>query len=132
DTASYRRRTSRMDHSSQGGATAAKDRAMSAIDDIYLTTFTTTDNGRALTQRLGEQRQTAVHAVIDAAMVVRKFLIHMRHAITRQRVAHSACAIQQIVLIDVAAIDEQQLQSLQPFPMRLDQHQRVPFHPVIP
>src|SRR5438067_13515451 len=71
ESVSCRLPVSRIDHSSQAGATAANDRAISGRDLASVI--------GTLTQRFSEQRQAAVHAVIDAGVIIRKFLIHMRY-----------------------------------------------------
>src|SRR4029079_8503040 len=46
-------------------------------------------------------------------MVVRKFLVDVRNLKTRQCVVEAPCAVMQVILISIAAIDEQAFQSAQ-------------------
>src|SRR5262245_6695425 len=63
-------------------------------------------------QRRGEERQAHVHAIIDGRVIIGEFLIYMGHIVPFERAMEAPGAIHQVVLVDIAAIDEQQLQPL--------------------
>src|SRR6185503_44109 len=67
----------------------------------------------ASSQRLGQQRQTDVHAVIDRGMIVVEFLVSVGNAGIRELPAHDPRAVDHVVLVDIAAIDVEGLQLAQ-------------------
>src|SRR5690606_7786040 len=83
-------------------------------------------------QRLGEEGQADVHAVVDARMVVGKFLVAMRYAARLQGPVDAAGAVEDVVLVLGAAIEEEALDAADGVGVGLDQAGGVPGEPVGP
>src|SRR4051794_7386392 len=58
----------------------------------------------AFRQCPAQERQALIHAVVDRGVVVRELLVAMRHAQPLQRAVQAAGAIDQVELVDVAAV----------------------------
>ena len=69
---------------------------------------------------MDQEGQAFVHAVIDTAMVVGKFLVAVRDAQVVQTSHKPTCAVEQVKLILRAAVYIKRLQALQIAPERLD------------
>jgi hypothetical protein len=61
-------------------------------------------------QSLGKNRQADVHSVVHRGVVVGKFLVGVLYAQRDEPFVHAPGAVDQVVLIDVAAVDVQGFQ----------------------
>ncbi len=67
----------------------------------------------SIAERFDEEGQAAVHPVINAGMIVAELFIGVRDARLLKQAVHAPRAIDQIVLIDIAAIDEEAFEALE-------------------
>jgi hypothetical protein len=83
-------------------------------------------------ERLGEKRQALVHPVLDTAVVFGELLVAMRQWRALLAAARTWCAMEQIELILLAAIDVVRLQRPKIVRLGFDRHDRVVPQPIRP
>src|SRR5215472_15543830 len=89
-------------------------------------------SGRSAIQRFDQERQTDIHPVIDAGMVVGKLFIAMRDRKVLQSPYESTRTVQQVELILVAAVDVKRLQAPEIVRVHLEGNHRIMPQPVRP
>lgn len=85
-----------------------------------------------LPQPLRQPGQALVEAVVDAGVVVVEFLVAVGHAERGEPAGEAAGAVDEVVLVEPAAIDEQRLQALQVLPVALHQGEGIAGAPLRP
>ena len=83
-------------------------------------------------QRPVQERQAAIHAVVDAGVRVVELLVAVRHAVLREQLRQLPAAVVESILIAPAAVDEDAAQALQALGVARDEVNRIVLEPSPP